>query len=66
MYVVCIDGGKCDVPLFESESKPIAKIYLKCVKPLFTKSKLRISKHPRELEETFVTNEICVGVKITR
>ena len=55
----------CDVPLFESESKKAAKIYLKQVSPYFTKSNLRILKHPRELVETFVNLEICIAVDIS-
>jgi len=63
MWSVCIDAGKFDVPLYDSDSKKAAKTYRKLLK-LFSKMPIAVkrTKKLRELREDFVCVDFPVSV----
>ena len=65
MWVVCINAGAFDVPLYESESKSAAEIYYLHVRVLCDKDiELKKSDEVRELQEYFIQELILVRVTV--
>lgn len=62
---VCINAGKFDIPLYESDSKRAAKIYFNLLTPLASAPvKLKRTQKVRKLKEYFITEDVPVNLTL--
>jgi len=65
MWVVCMNAGIFDIPLYESESKGAAEIYYLQVRTMSTKDiELKPEEEVRALKEYFIQENILVKVAV--
>ena len=63
-WVVVYTSKRFDIPLYESESKPAAKIYLHKLRPLSKSVKIKQTKKVRLLKEVYIEEDILHKVSI--
>lgn len=63
-WSVVVNMGKFDIPLYESESKPAAKIYRTKLRKLTNSVKIKRTKKVRILKENFINEEVILSLSV--
>lgn len=64
MYYVCVNAGLFDIVLYEANSSIGAEQYLNLINPLTSNISFEIKQNVRRLQETFVSDDILIGVSV--